>query len=157
MKKSLSPLRLIRWRTYSYWLLVCRVVRIRRMREVNQEAVLLALCSKTFTSKVIIFRFSMMSSIFCWWSLLSNVNHSNGYTCAEYVFFVHWRPNWWTNLGPCELTILTKLKLYFSSSNLGIIRKFSLWSRIMCCLIVAAPPLQDWVGRSTLRSITVSA
>ncbi|KAK4600019.1 hypothetical protein RGQ29_009897 [Quercus rubra] len=31
------------------------VVRIRRMREVNQEAVLLALCSKTFTSKVIIF------------------------------------------------------------------------------------------------------
>lgn len=31
------------------------VVRIRRMREVNQEAVLLALCSKTFTNKVIIF------------------------------------------------------------------------------------------------------
>ncbi|KAL2895536.1 DEAD-box ATP-dependent RNA helicase 28 [Bienertia sinuspersici] len=31
------------------------VVRIRRMREVHQEAVLLALCSKTFTSKVIIF------------------------------------------------------------------------------------------------------
>ncbi|PSS31244.1 DEAD-box ATP-dependent RNA helicase [Actinidia chinensis var. chinensis] len=31
------------------------VVRIRRMREVNQESVLLALCSKTFTSKVIIF------------------------------------------------------------------------------------------------------
>ncbi|XP_059634590.1 DEAD-box ATP-dependent RNA helicase 28 [Cornus florida] len=31
------------------------VVRIRRMREVNQEAVLLALCSKTFTAKVIIF------------------------------------------------------------------------------------------------------
>ncbi|XP_015875716.2 DEAD-box ATP-dependent RNA helicase 28 [Ziziphus jujuba] len=31
------------------------VVRIRRMREVNQEAVLLALCSKTFSSKVIIF------------------------------------------------------------------------------------------------------
>ncbi|KAL6995859.1 DEAD-box ATP-dependent RNA helicase 28, variant 2 [Sarracenia purpurea var. burkii] len=31
------------------------VVRMRRMREVNQEAVLLALCSKTFTSKVIIF------------------------------------------------------------------------------------------------------
>ncbi|VFR03579.1 unnamed protein product [Cuscuta campestris] len=31
------------------------VVRIRRMREANQEAVLLALCSKTFTSKVIIF------------------------------------------------------------------------------------------------------
>ncbi|KAI3726133.1 hypothetical protein L1987_65930 [Smallanthus sonchifolius] len=31
------------------------VVRIRRMREGNQEAVLLALCSKTFTSKVIIF------------------------------------------------------------------------------------------------------
>ncbi|WCJ35081.1 ATP-dependent RNA helicase DRS1 [Euphorbia peplus] len=31
------------------------VVRIRRMREVNQEAVLLALCSKTFTSKVIVF------------------------------------------------------------------------------------------------------
>ncbi|PKI66360.1 hypothetical protein CRG98_013162 [Punica granatum] len=31
------------------------VVRIRRMRETNQEAVLLALCSKTFTSKVIIF------------------------------------------------------------------------------------------------------
>ncbi|CAL2233060.1 unnamed protein product [Prunus armeniaca] len=31
------------------------VVRIRRMREVNQEAVLLALCSKTFTSRVIIF------------------------------------------------------------------------------------------------------
>ncbi|CAM8926933.1 unnamed protein product [Rhodiola kirilowii] len=31
------------------------VVRIRRMREVNREAVLLALCSKTFTSKVIIF------------------------------------------------------------------------------------------------------
>ncbi|XP_030528218.1 DEAD-box ATP-dependent RNA helicase 28 isoform X2 [Rhodamnia argentea] len=31
------------------------VVRIRRMRESNQEAVLLALCSKTFTSKVIIF------------------------------------------------------------------------------------------------------
>lgn len=31
------------------------VVRIRRMREVNQEAVLLALCSKTFTSKAIIF------------------------------------------------------------------------------------------------------
>ncbi|XP_057965643.1 DEAD-box ATP-dependent RNA helicase 28-like isoform X2 [Malania oleifera] len=31
------------------------VVRIRRIREVNQEAVLLALCSKTFTSKVIIF------------------------------------------------------------------------------------------------------
>ncbi|XP_010920141.1 DEAD-box ATP-dependent RNA helicase 28 isoform X2 [Elaeis guineensis] len=31
------------------------VVRIRRMREVNQEAVLLALCSKTFTQKVIIF------------------------------------------------------------------------------------------------------
>ncbi|XP_054819312.1 DEAD-box ATP-dependent RNA helicase 28 [Prosopis cineraria] len=31
------------------------VVRIRRMREVNQEAVLLTLCSKTFTSKAIIF------------------------------------------------------------------------------------------------------
>ncbi|XP_027340936.1 DEAD-box ATP-dependent RNA helicase 28 isoform X1 [Abrus precatorius] len=31
------------------------VVRIRRMREVNQEAVLLAMCSKTFISKVIIF------------------------------------------------------------------------------------------------------
>ncbi|KAG5542997.1 hypothetical protein RHGRI_015924 [Rhododendron griersonianum] len=31
------------------------VVRIRRMLEVNQEAVLLALCSKTFTSQVIIF------------------------------------------------------------------------------------------------------
>lgn len=31
------------------------VVRIRRMREVNQEAVLLSLCSKTFISKVIIF------------------------------------------------------------------------------------------------------
>ncbi|KAF9683155.1 hypothetical protein SADUNF_Sadunf05G0183100 [Salix dunnii] len=31
------------------------VLRLRRMREVNQEAVLLALCSKTFTSKVIIF------------------------------------------------------------------------------------------------------
>ncbi|KAK1433108.1 hypothetical protein QVD17_10014 [Tagetes erecta] len=31
------------------------VVRIRRMREGNQEAVLIALCSKTFTSKVIIF------------------------------------------------------------------------------------------------------
>ncbi|RVX03378.1 DEAD-box ATP-dependent RNA helicase 28 [Vitis vinifera] len=31
------------------------VVRIRRMREVNQEAVLLALCSKTFTEKAIIF------------------------------------------------------------------------------------------------------
>ncbi|XP_010246831.1 PREDICTED: DEAD-box ATP-dependent RNA helicase 28 [Nelumbo nucifera] len=31
------------------------VVRIRRSREVNQEAVLLALCSKTFISKVIIF------------------------------------------------------------------------------------------------------
>ncbi|MFS8018369.1 putative RNA helicase [Helianthus anomalus] len=31
------------------------VVRIRRAREGNQEAVLLALCSKTFTSKVIIF------------------------------------------------------------------------------------------------------
>ncbi|KDP35421.1 hypothetical protein JCGZ_10804 [Jatropha curcas] len=31
------------------------VVRIRRMREANQEAVLFALCSKTFTSKVIIF------------------------------------------------------------------------------------------------------
>ncbi|CAJ1964511.1 unnamed protein product [Sphenostylis stenocarpa] len=31
------------------------VVRIRRMREVNQEAVLLAMCSKTFASKVIIF------------------------------------------------------------------------------------------------------
>lgn len=35
---------------------VCRVVRIRRMREGNHEAVLLALCFKTFTSKVIIFR-----------------------------------------------------------------------------------------------------
>ncbi|VVA40216.1 PREDICTED: DEAD-box ATP-dependent RNA, partial [Prunus dulcis] len=31
------------------------VVRIRRMSEVNKEAVLLALCSKTFTSRVIIF------------------------------------------------------------------------------------------------------
>ncbi|XP_028760280.1 DEAD-box ATP-dependent RNA helicase 28 [Neltuma alba] len=31
------------------------VVRIRRMREANQEGVLLALCCKTFTSKVIIF------------------------------------------------------------------------------------------------------
>ncbi|KAJ7960731.1 DEAD-box ATP-dependent RNA helicase [Quillaja saponaria] len=31
------------------------VVRIRRMREVNQESVLIALCTKTFTSKVIIF------------------------------------------------------------------------------------------------------
>ncbi|XP_058098911.1 DEAD-box ATP-dependent RNA helicase 28 [Magnolia sinica] len=31
------------------------VIRIRRMREANQEAVLLALCSKTFTKKVIIF------------------------------------------------------------------------------------------------------
>ncbi|XP_016903576.1 DEAD-box ATP-dependent RNA helicase 28 isoform X2 [Cucumis melo] len=31
------------------------VVRLRRMREVNQEAVLLSLCSKTFTSKVIVF------------------------------------------------------------------------------------------------------
>lgn len=28
------------------------------MREGNQEAVLLALCSRTFTSKVIIFRFA---------------------------------------------------------------------------------------------------
>ncbi|XP_015954163.2 LOW QUALITY PROTEIN: DEAD-box ATP-dependent RNA helicase 28 [Arachis duranensis] len=32
-----------------------KVVRIRRLREANQEAVLLAMCSKTFTSKVIIF------------------------------------------------------------------------------------------------------
>ncbi|CAH9129482.1 unnamed protein product [Cuscuta epithymum] len=31
------------------------VVRIRRMQELNQEAMLLALCSKTFTSKVIVF------------------------------------------------------------------------------------------------------
>ena len=31
------------------------VIRIRRMREVNQESVLLAMCSKTFTSKAIIF------------------------------------------------------------------------------------------------------
>ncbi|MED6133020.1 DEAD-box ATP-dependent RNA helicase 28 [Stylosanthes scabra] len=31
------------------------VVRIRRLREANQEAVLLAMCSKTFTSKVIVF------------------------------------------------------------------------------------------------------
>jgi len=29
------------------------------MREVNQEAVLLAMCSKTFTAKVIIFRFHL--------------------------------------------------------------------------------------------------
>ncbi|KAJ4842912.1 DEAD-box ATP-dependent RNA helicase 28 [Turnera subulata] len=36
------------------------VVRVRRMREVNQEAVLLALCSKTFTSKVIIFSNGML-------------------------------------------------------------------------------------------------
>ncbi|KAI3464819.1 hypothetical protein Pfo_021482 [Paulownia fortunei] len=35
--------------------LIEEVVRIRRMREGNHEAVLLALCSKTFTSKVIIF------------------------------------------------------------------------------------------------------
>ncbi|KAL8514744.1 hypothetical protein ACS0TY_013722 [Phlomoides rotata] len=35
--------------------LIEEVVRIRRMREGNQEAVLLALCTKTFTSKVIIF------------------------------------------------------------------------------------------------------
>ncbi|GLU04591.1 hypothetical protein SLE2022_217290 [Rubroshorea leprosula] len=32
------------------------LVRVHGMREVNQEAVLLSLCSKTFTSKVIIFR-----------------------------------------------------------------------------------------------------
>lgn len=30
------------------------------MREVNKEAVLLALCSKTFTSRVIIFRFVVL-------------------------------------------------------------------------------------------------
>ncbi|KAK9164505.1 hypothetical protein Syun_005407 [Stephania yunnanensis] len=35
------------------------VVRIRRMREVNQEAVLLSLCTKTFTSKAIIFRLKL--------------------------------------------------------------------------------------------------
>ncbi|XP_074279079.1 DEAD-box ATP-dependent RNA helicase 28 [Silene latifolia] len=35
--------------------LIEEVVRIRRAREAHQEAVLLALCSKTFTSKVIIF------------------------------------------------------------------------------------------------------
>lgn len=34
-----------------------RVVRIRRAREANQEAVLLALCMKTFKKNVIIFRF----------------------------------------------------------------------------------------------------
>ncbi|TYK09772.1 DEAD-box ATP-dependent RNA helicase 28 isoform X2 [Cucumis melo var. makuwa] len=33
-----------------------RMVRLRRMREVNQEVVLLSLCLKTFTSKVIVFR-----------------------------------------------------------------------------------------------------
>ncbi|KAA0054911.1 DEAD-box ATP-dependent RNA helicase 28 isoform X2 [Cucumis melo var. makuwa] len=32
------------------------VVRLHRMREVNQEVVLLSLCSKTFTSEVIVFR-----------------------------------------------------------------------------------------------------
>jgi ATP-dependent RNA helicase DDX27 len=36
-------------------LLIIRVVRIRRAREANQEAVLLALCLKTFKDKVIIF------------------------------------------------------------------------------------------------------
>lgn len=34
----------------------CRVVRIRRTREANQEAVLLSLCTRTFKEKVIIFR-----------------------------------------------------------------------------------------------------
>ncbi|KAH0914928.1 hypothetical protein HID58_029374 [Brassica napus] len=37
------------------------VVRIRRTREANQEAVLLSLCTRTFKSKVIIFRFSFSS------------------------------------------------------------------------------------------------
>ncbi|KAF3572924.1 hypothetical protein F2Q69_00060112 [Brassica cretica] len=37
------------------------VVRIRRTREANQEAVLLSLCTRTFKSKVIIFRFAFSS------------------------------------------------------------------------------------------------
>jgi hypothetical protein len=38
-------------------LILHRVVRIRRARESNQEAVLLAICLKTFKRSVIIFRF----------------------------------------------------------------------------------------------------
>lgn len=50
---------------YCYSFFFSRVVRIRRMREVNQEAVLLAMCTKTFTSKVIIFRFHFITYLLC--------------------------------------------------------------------------------------------
>lgn len=47
----------------------CRVVRIRRTREANQEAVLLSLCTRTFKSKVIIFRLDFTGNM-----MLSNPN-----------------------------------------------------------------------------------
>lgn len=53
------PINVLRlWVEWHLHILLCRVVRICRIREVNREAVLLALCSGTFTSKVIIFRWS---------------------------------------------------------------------------------------------------
>lgn len=52
----------------------CRVIRIRRTREGNQEAVVLAICSKTFTSKVIIFRFIIVDA--------KTLLLSNSWSCA---------------------------------------------------------------------------
>lgn len=40
------------------------MIRIRRAREGNEEAVLLALCSRTFTSRVIIFRYSLSRKMY---------------------------------------------------------------------------------------------
>ncbi|RWW09124.1 hypothetical protein GW17_00027405 [Ensete ventricosum] len=54
-------------RQLPYWyrdelgMLTERFVRIRRAREINQEAVLLSLCSKTFTQKVIIFSLTYLT------------------------------------------------------------------------------------------------
>ncbi|KAA0041501.1 DEAD-box ATP-dependent RNA helicase 28 isoform X2 [Cucumis melo var. makuwa] len=52
-----------------------RVVRLRRMHEVNQEVVLLSLCSKTFTSKVIVFSGTKQSA--------HRLNILFGFTCFK--------------------------------------------------------------------------
>lgn len=42
---------------FVHFYIFCRFIRLRRIRGVNQEAVLLAICSQVFTKKVIIFRY----------------------------------------------------------------------------------------------------
>lgn len=89
-----------------------RVIRIRRMRESNQEAVLLALCSKTFTSKVIIFRLHSEIIFRWWWPFLF---------CSFTTF-------WWFYVDACMYLRLEIITVHDSHITISLIED---WYRDM--------------------------